>query len=145
MKSRETQTKRTVLCPMKVTTGDSIQWDSATGSHLIFENTVSPFPIHQHNPYFSIFLPANTLHQVYDGAWPNLAWRKEHWGLYLAFQILAKIESGSFKNFHPCLANIARLKDCYSLKPNPPLRLETHKLSHLVQCIFSSECFCPHH
>ena len=132
MKSRETQTKTTVLCPMKVTTGDGIRWDSAAGSHLIFENTVSPFPIHQHNPYFSIFLPANTHHQVYDGAWPNLAWRKEHWGLYLAFQILAKIESGSFKNFHPCLATIARLKDCSSLKPNPPLHLETHKLSHLA-------------
>lgn len=54
------------------------------------------------------------------------------------------LELGPWSSRHACGANMARLNECRSLNPRPPLSLGSFIFSQPTQCIFFSSFCCNH-
>ncbi|KAK2352067.1 hypothetical protein QL285_096774 [Trifolium repens] len=82
--------------------------------------------------------------QVKLGFKPTGEWRMSVWGKYLAFRIWLRREVGETWSLQTCLASMALLNKCISLKPNPPLKLGLNNSDLAFQWILLLLIFPPH-
>lgn len=102
-----------------------------------------PSPIDHTPPSRITSRSESRLDHAQEALFPLTTWMKSVEGKLIVFKTRTKRAFGSFITLSAILANIATLKSCNSLKPNPPCYFSLVIVSQRFQCIFLSRFWLP--